>query len=301
MAVLWLLVGLLVSFAIYSYFIEPRQLRLTQRTVSIPRLPPELDGLRIAHFSDLHVKSELHPFQREMAQQVVSRALAMDVDLVCLTGDLAQASRHVPHAARVLQPLAGKPVFVVMGNHDHDKMLESEFMGRPEEGLSAREWCEIVEAAGLRTLQNECAEAVVRGRRVVVMGVGDPSCGWDDLSGAMAGCAGADLHLLLVHSPDLVDDPRTDWADLVLCGHTHGGQLQLPGIGSPWAPVWRDRRRADGMFRIGETVCHVTRGVGAGIRARFLCWPELCVLTLRQGQDDRLRRLPRLTRTMDDE
>jgi len=292
---LWLVDSLLLAFAIYSYFIEPTQLRLTRRTVHVPHLPSELDALRIVHLADLHVKSEQRRFPQEMATRAVAMALELQPDLVCVTGDLGQASRHIGVAVPLLEPLSARPVFVVMGNHDHDKMMEAEFAGPPDGRIGADEWRREVSAAGFTVLVNEGAELPVRGRRLSVLGVGDPSCGWDDLDGALAAPLDGDLRLLLVHSPDLLDDPRTDWADLVLCGHTHGGQLRLPGLGSPWAPVWRDRRRAAGLFAIGETVCHVTRGVGAGIRARFLCWPEVCELTLKRGEPNGLPRLPRYT------
>jgi predicted MPP superfamily phosphohydrolase len=294
-ALLWLLAGLLLAFAIYSYFIEPYRLRLTRRTVHIPHLPAELDGLRLAHLADLHVKSEQKRFPQEMAERAVQMVLGLDADLVCLTGDLGQGSRHIRLVARLLQPLSVKPTFVVMGNHDHDKMMENEFGGPPPARTGMAEWRREVTATGFAVLYNECVALTIHGRHVSIMGVGDPSCGWDDLDRALPVDAppDGDLRLLLVHSPDLLDDPRTDWADLVLCGHTHGGQVRLPGLGSPWAPVWRDRRRAAGLFAIGQTLCHVTRGVGAGIRARFLCWPEVCELTLRRGEPAGLPRLPR--------
>lgn len=294
-ALLWLLDGLLVVFAVYSYFVEPYRLRLTRRTVCLPDLPAELDGLRLAHLADLHVKSERHAFPREMARRAVRMVLELEPDLVCLTGDLGQGSRHIGSAVRLLQPLAAAPAFVVMGNHDHDKMMESEFDGPPDVRISPAQWRQEVTAAGFTVLQNESVAMTVGGRRLRIVGVGDPSCGWDDLGRALPGDdpPDGDLRLLLVHSPDLLDDPRSDWADLVLCGHTHGGQLRLPGLGSPWAPVWRDRRRAAGLFAVGRTICHVTQGVGAGIRARFLCRPEVCELTLRRGEDGSLPHLPR--------
>lgn len=292
-ALLWLANALLVAFALYSYFVEPYQLRLTRRTVHVPDLPAELDGLRLAHLADLHVKSERRHFPQEMATRAVAMALALEPDVICLTGDLAQASRHIGLAARLLQPLAAHPVFAVMGNHDHDKMMESEFSGPPDERVSADEWRRAVTDAGCTVLVNEGAALPLRGRSVTILGAGDPSCGWDDLDATFAAPPAGDVRLLLAHSPDVLDDPRTDWADLVLCGHTHGGQVRFPGLGTPWAPVWRDRRRAAGLFAVGDTQCNVTRGVAAGIRARFLCWPEVCELTLRRGDSNGLPRLPR--------
>lgn len=292
-ALLWLLVLLTIAFIYYSHYIEPRRLRLSRWRISIPRLPAELEGLKIVHLSDLHIRSENKPFPLEVGRRAVQMALAQKPDLVCLTGDLGQASRFMTSAAEVLRPLADTPAWVVMGNHDHDKMLESEFSGPPEERLTTAQWRAVAEQAGLRVLLNQHAQCELRGVPVVVAGTGDASCGWDDLPATLSGEPRAALHLLLSHSPDIMDDPHSDWADLVLCGHTHGGQAKLPGLGTPWAPVWRDRRRSEGLFRVGEALCFVSRGVGAGIRTRFLCPPEVVELTLTAHDGDRVRRLPR--------
>lgn len=291
--VLWLLVVAVAIFIIYSHYVEPRRLGVTRRTVGVQRLPRELEGLKILHLADLHVKSEQQPFTHEITRRAVQLAQTEDADLICLTGDLAQMSPHVPLAAALLKPLTNRPMFAVMGNHDHDKMLESEVLGPPEGRLSTGEWRRTVEAAGIQVLHNQHIELLVRGRKVIIAGAGDPSCGFDDLPRTLAGNPQGDLHLLLVHSPDMMDHPLTDWADLVLCGHTHGGQAKLPGIGTIWAPVWRDRRRAEGLFRVGHTLCCVTRGVAAGIRTRFLCPPELGQLTLTSAAGDPVRELPR--------
>jgi uncharacterized protein len=295
--VLWLLVIAALVFVYYSHFVEPRRLRLSQVRVGVPRLPAELEGLKILHLADFHIKSPNKPFPLELGRRAVELALAQEPDLICLTGDLGQASRFIELVCAVLEPLARYPAFVVMGNHDHDKMLESEFLGPPEQRLPLERWQEIVRRAGLQVLQNEHVVVDLRGRKVVITGAGDASSGWDDLPRALQGNPGepqGDFHLLLSHSPDILDEPQSDWADLVLCGHTHGGQAHLPWLGSPWAPVWRDRRRSEGLIRVGQAQCYVTRGVGAGIRSRFLCPPEVCQLTLTAAEGDPPRQLPRL-------
>jgi uncharacterized protein len=294
--VLWALVIGVAAFFYYSHYVEPRRLTVTRLRVSIPRLPEPLEGLRLVQLSDLHVTHEAAGFGAEMARQAVALATQCEPDFVCLTGDLAQASRAVYVAADILRPLASRPVFVVMGNHDHDKMLKTEVAPSRSQHLPAAEWRAALEAAGATVLQNETARLGVRGRTVVIAGVGDPSCGWDDLPGTLAGSPSGDFHLLLVHSPDMIDDPLTAWADLVLCGHTHGGQIRLPGLGSPWAPVWRDRRRASGLMRFDDTLLYVTTGVAAGFRSRFRCPPEVVEITLTRGAGDAARPMQRTRR-----
>jgi predicted MPP superfamily phosphohydrolase len=292
----WLLVAGIVAFIYYSHWVEPRRLRLSRLKVGVPRLPAELEGLKVLHISDLHVKSAAKQFPQEIAQQAVEMVLSRQPDIVCVTGDLGQASRHIELAADRLRPLAQVPTYAVMGNHDHDKMLESEFAGPPEARIEMPEWRAIVERAGLKVLHNQHQPLEIRGHPVVIAGAGDASCGYDDLPATLSEGPRGALHLLLSHSPDIMDCPESDWADLVLCGHTHGGQAKLPLIGTPWAPVWRDRRRSEGLFRVGEAICFVSRGVCAGIRTRFLCPPEVCEITLTSGAGDRVRQLPRQRR-----
>ncbi|NPV45403.1 MAG: metallophosphoesterase [Armatimonadetes bacterium] len=291
--VLWALVALVAAFFWYSHYVEPRRLGLTRLRVSIPRLPEALEGLTLLHLSDLHVTGDRDDFGGEMARRAVALAEEVPADLICLTGDISQASRAIDVAAEILRPLTSRPVFVVMGNHDHDKMLETELALRRIRRVPADEWCATLEATGARVLRNEHVSIELRGCTVIIAGCGDPSCGWDDLPQTLAGKPRGDFHLLLVHSPDMMDSPDTAWADLVLCGHTHGGQLRLPGIGSPWAPVWRDRHRAYGLLRFGTTLCYVTRGVAAGFRSRFLCPPEVVEIVLTRGPGDPAREMQR--------
>lgn len=292
--ILWLLALAVGAFIIYSHFFEPKCLELTRTRISLPGLPPALQGLTIAHLSDLHIKSPAHNFSYEIAQQAVALTLAEKPDLVCLTGDLGHASRHVARAAEVLAPLAALPTYAVMGNHDHDKVLENDALGPPAVRCTPREWRQSLEAAGLQVLQNEHVVLKLHDSEVLVAGVGDPSCGWDDLPQTLQDVPEGDLRLLLVHSPDLLDEPDADWADLVLCGHTHGGQVNLPGLGCPWAPVWRDRKRAEGLIAVGDTICFISRGIAAGLRTRFRCRPQVALLTLTSGEGDPARRRPRL-------
>lgn len=290
---LWLLVLGVLLFVHYARHVEPRRLNVTHLRLSFPDLPETLEGLKLVQLSDLHVHDSHDSFGAQMARQAVALAAECQPDLVCVTGDLAQSSRAVHVAAEILQPLACHPLFVVMGNHDHDKMLEADLGLLRGERLDAEQWRAVVVGSGAQVLQNEAARLAVHGGMVVVAGVGDPSCGWDDLPRALADDPSGDFHLLLVHSPDMIDDPRTEWADLVLCGHTHGGQIRLPGLGTPWAPVWHDRRRASGLMRFGSTLLYVNRGVAAGVRWRFLCPPEIVSITLTRGEGDAPRLMER--------
>jgi predicted MPP superfamily phosphohydrolase len=291
--VLWGLVAGAFAFYYYAHHVEPWRVGLTRMTLSLPQLPEALEGLQLLHLSDLHVGDEQEGFGAQVARKAVALCADLEPDLVCVTGDIAQTSRAVVIAREILRPLAVRPLLVVMGNHDHDKMLETQGKTRQAGSLSVQEWHECMGAIGALVLHNTHTALSLRGRTLAVAGVGDPSCGFDDLPRALQHAPQGDLNLLLVHSPDMVDDPRTDWADLMLCGHTHGGQLRLPGLGTPWAPVWHDRHRAAGLMQFGRTLLFVTRGVGAGFRSRFLCPPEVVLFTFTRGEGDEPRIMQR--------
>jgi len=169
----------------------------------------------------------------------------------------------------------------VLGNHDWNCTLTTYLFGDEEPNPTVQDWQQAL-------LENNSCLLPLKGHTVAIVGVGDPSCGRDDIETALEGVGPADLKIMLAHSPDALDLPGADWADLLLAGHTHGGQCRLPGLGSPWAPVWRLRQRSSGLMRSGQTLAYVSRGIGAGMEARFLCPPEVCVLTLRQGAADQI-------------
>ena len=293
--ILWAIFALFVAFLVYAHFVEPTRLRVTRREVHLPSLPPELDGVVIAHLSDLHCRPEARPLR--VVQQAIAETLAAQPDLICLSGDICHHSPFLELGCETVAPLAApfpQRVLAVLGNHDHDCTLEADAFGFEGTPRTATELRSALSAVGLTMLHNEACAVSVRGRTVAVLGIGDAGCGRDDLDRALAQAPSADLKLAITHSPDALDLPGIEWADLVLCGHTHGGQFALPGLGTPWAPVWRDRRRSAGLFAVAGVLCHVSRGVGAGTEARFLCPPEVVLLTLRRGEPN-VPHLPRLS------
>jgi uncharacterized protein len=292
---LWAILGLFVAFLVYAHFVEPMRLRVRHQEVRLPRLPAELEGVVVAHLSDLHCRPEARPLR--VVKQAIAEVLAAKPDVICLSGDICHHSPFLELGCEYVAPLAEygpERVLAVLGNHDHDCTLEAEAVGLGGAPRSAKELLAGFSRAGLGMLHNETRALTVRGRTVAVMGLGDVGCGRDDIERALAQAPEADLRITVTHSSDALDLPGIEWADLVLCGHTHGGQFVLPGIGTPWAPVWRDRRRSAGLFTVGGVPCHVSRGVGAGTEARFLCHPEVVLLTLRRGEASGPS-LPRLT------
>ena len=280
--ILWVLVAATAAFWVYASLIEPQRLCIRQIDVPIPNLPEALVGLRIAHLSDLHCAC--HRRDDAVTSRAIAETLQQAPDLVMITGDLSNGFRYANCTAQRLRELSARyGVYAVLGNHDWNCTLNTYLFGSTEPDPTVQDWQQALSNTEIQLLENKNLLLTVNGHTIAIAGVGDPSCGRDDIEAALAGIDSADLKIMLAHSPDAIDLPGADWADLLLAGHTHGGQCRLPGLGSPWAPVWRLRQRSSGLMQCGQTTAHVSRGIGAGLDARFLCPPELCILTLRQG------------------
>ncbi len=279
---LWAIVGIGILLALYGHFIEPRRLRLTCKAITIPNLREELEGLTIVHLSDFHCSP--HSTNLSVAQQAVQLAVECDPDLIVVTGDLAHGSGNLECGLELLRSLHARyGVFVVLGNHDIDWTLDN-LIAHPDVVHHGWErWVQAVEGLDATLLENDHRVVWINGRRVGIVGLGDACSQRQDFNLALNGIGDVDLRLLLNHSPDILDAPQSDWADLTLCGHTHGGQWQLPGLGTLWAPVWRDFRRSAGLLRCGDTQCYVSRGVGSAVQIRINCPPEVVLITLKRG------------------
>jgi len=285
--ILWALVLAAAAFWAYAALIEPQRLCVRQIDVPLPNLPEALVGLRIAHLSDLHCSCLSN--DSTVTSRAIAETLQQAPDLVMITGDLSNGFRYANCIAERLGELsASYGVYAVLGNHDWNCTLSTYLFGSLEPDPTVQDWQQALSTTEIQLLENKNLSLTVRGHTIAIAGVGDPSCGRDNIEATLAGMGPADLKIMLAHSPDAIDLPGADWANLLLAGHTHGGQCRLPGLGSPWAPVWRLRKRSSGLMRSGQMVVHVSRGIGAGLEARFLCPPELCMLTLHQGSADQI-------------
>ena len=282
---LWSLVAVLAALGIWGMLIEPNRLEITQLPVPLPRLALTLDGLLIGHLSDWHLSGSAA--SRLLAERACREVMDRCPHLICLTGDLVKQVEHMAEAVALVRTLeAPLGVFLVLGNHDCDATMEDMLYGHQPDDCAEDEWRQALEGSPAVLLDNEARVVEWQGASVVIAGVGDTTAGRDDLARALASEPVGDLQILLSHSPDILDVPGASWADLVLSGHTHGGQLVLPGYGSAWAPVWRLRHRASGLWRLHGTLAFITRGVGSGLRMRINCCPEVALLQLHRGSPE---------------
>ncbi len=276
----------------YSAGYEVRAFRL--REAEVPCLPTGADPLRVLHLSDIH----LTPSQLRKQEWLGSLA-ALEPDLVVNTGDNLSHAGAVDPVVQALGALLDIPGVYVFGSNDYwGPVLKNplryflpnggkkKFHGPP---LPWRDLRSKLGAGGWLDLTNTTASLEVNGLRIAFAGVDDPHLGYDDLE-AVAGPADAtaDLRLGVSHAPYLrvLDAFTADGYDLILAGHTHGGQLRVPGYGALVTNCDIDPRRSRGLHdhRAGDRRAwlHVSAGLGTSPYApyRFCCFPEATLLTL---------------------
>ncbi len=254
--------------AAYAMLYEPRHPRLERVTLRLPGLPPALDGLRVGQISDMHLGMR---YTAANSRWAVERMAEERPDLLALTGDFVSYAHAIPELPALLAPLAkASPplgIFAVPGNHDY------------WEGVPAIR--RALEPLGVQFLINAHRTVSYGGATLVVAGLDDLWDGEPDMGAALAGAPAGVFSLLLAHCPDSADEAATHGVQLQLSGHTHGGHMRLPGLGSFCLPRYGWRYPV-GHAYVGATQLYVSRGIG-GLPLRLGCPPEATLLTLRRG------------------
>ena len=251
--------------AAYARLIEPASPRCEHVTLHVPTLPPELEGLRIGHLSDLHLGTT---HAADNTHWAIQKLMEVKPDLVVLTGDFVSYTHAIPEITPLLQPLrAPLGMYAVPGNHDY------------LEGMPAV--TSTLARLGIEMLINEHRLLHWRGGSLALLGVDDMWYGKPDLDAALAGVPSSAFPLLLAHAPDFADEAAQRRIPMQLSGHTHGGQLRLPLLGPFCLPLY-GLRYACGLEQVGPVQLYVSRGVG-GVSLRFGCPPEATILTLTQA------------------
>lgn len=281
---IWLLLMCLavvaMAIAVHAVVLEPQDLRITDLTVAVDDLPPALEGYTIAALSDIHhsPRSRRGPIGRAVRAAIDARP-----HLVVLLGDYGVSWKLLPHASHgryragmdalgpILRPLAEAPdgIVAVLGNHDH-------YGHAPDE---VRAWLESLGA----TVLHNASTTVRRGDALLAIGgVPDPTVARIDSDGWCRDVPAGAPCIVLAHHPDAVMQLGGGCrVDLVLSGHTHGGQVTFPLVG---APVRHSRvcgrHTASGWVPNGRARLFVTRGVGTIVPVRLLAPPEVVVVRL---------------------
>jgi uncharacterized protein len=244
---------------------EPYLLTIEHHSIYLPRLPQAFEGFRIVHLSDIHHSPFTSSAQIERAVETANR---LKPDLIALTGDYISHDRQyaAPCAEMLGRLNARYGVFAVLGNHDH--------------WTDAALITDLFRAEGITVLVNQGMRFELGDDAFWLAGVDDTMVGLEDLSLALAGARETEMKLLLAHNPIILRRAARAHVDLVLSGHTHGGQVTLrPERG---ASGKTRRRLLRGLGHQGETQIYVTRGLGTVVLPiRYGCPPEVSLLELR--------------------
>lgn len=262
----------------------------TLRRFDVPVLAPDAEPLRILHLSDLHMM----PGQRRKQAWVAALA-GTDPDLVLVTGDNLASPDAVPGALNALQPLLAFPGAFVFGSNDYTgpvwrnpfRYFRSDRDYVHGADLPFDELRQVLVGAGWVDLNNARTSMKAGGRMIELVGVDDPHIEQDDYP-SVAGPvpAGADVSIALTHTPEsrVLAAMAADGFDLMLAGHTHGGQVCVPLVGALVTNCDLPRSMAKGLHRWpgSTTWLHVSAGLGTHPTApvRFACRPEASLLTL---------------------
>ena len=261
--------------AAWGWF-EAGWLRRRVLEVEVAGIPPELDGLRIAHLSDLHLGVPSRG--RRAVEDAVAWVVERRPDLVCVTGDLVSRRAGMPLLERLLGALA--PCFVVLGNHDFADSRDP-FSQRVDPAA-------IGALAGVTLLGDASVEVEVRGRRVQVVGVDPQTYAARGARPESLADESASLRVLLCHFPGIAPQVH-DSFHLVLAGHYHAGQIVVPFPGGKLRLAHLRVRDVDGVYRYGSAVLHVSPGLGTTfVPFRFFARPEVIELVVRSAGNGRV-------------
>ena len=258
-------------------YLESYRLQLKKIEIPLRRLPHEFDGFTIAQLSDFHYEERFSAIPIRRSVDLVN---SLHPDLIVLTGDFVTvplvfrhhasrlAAKTAVPCARVLQPLhAPSGTFAVLGNHDAyaDPVLVTH----------------ALQAHGISVLKNACVPIDREGKRFWLAGIDDALEAQPDLGAAIEKIPPGETIILLAHEPDFADEAALTSVDLQLSGHSHGGQIWIPGVGAPWLPPLA-RKYPRGLYKVGNMTLYTNIGIGT-IRApiRINCVPEVTLITLR--------------------
>lgn len=302
------------GIGIWPRYIEPRLLTTTRLSLPIPHLPSELIGLKILQFSDLHWSAQ---FSSMLLKQLKQKIQAYKPDMIFFTGDFLCRS-CLEERDQLLQLFnslkATMGCFAVLGNHDYAQFVTVSAQGdydvdqtssksniskgfkrlfhpvtltkqvttkAQQVGLHA-ELIELLAETPVQLLHNQTKLVSCKGTWLNVCGLGEYTLGRFDPQTAFQDYNIRYPGIVLSHNPDTIEPLRQYPGDIILAGHTHGGQVNLPGIWKRFTCIEHLEYKS-GLKEVGKKWAYINRGISSVMKFRWFSLPELTLITLQKG------------------
>lgn len=295
---------------IWPRFIEPNLIRMTRLSLPIKNLPDELKGLKILQFSDLHLSAKTPPQFLSRLTQKIKKA---EADIVVFTGDfICYSQLDSPAILKKFLNSISAPYgcFAILGNHDYATPVsindEGCYDAATEEGSliskgfkrlfgttqvsgkiteralkipEHQELLALLKETPFELLNNRTTLLSIKGKKLNISGLGEHMLGRSDLSLAFREYDRTFPGIILSHNPDTLPSLLEVPGEIILCGHTHGGQVNLPWMWKKFLLMQHTRFKR-GLFKLGDKWAYVNRGVGSVMPFRWFSVPELLILTI---------------------
>ncbi len=262
-----IIIIIIVLILIDALLIEPNVIVTKELEIESDKISNAFEGIKIIHISDLHIKRS---GLRE--NWLISTIRSREPDILIISGDFFERNEDIEDVKLFIENLKREvnvSIIATLGNWDY-------WSGNPE-GLT-----KILEENGIQLLKNQNIEYGRGGDFINIIGADDPYTGQDDIEKATLWLNREKFTILIAHAPDIINHLENEKFDLILTGHTHGGQVYLPFIGAPWTPT--ETQYIRGMYETKNGKLYVNRGIGTStFPVRFMSLPEVTIITLKKS------------------
>ena len=262
---------IIVLLLLYSLLVEPYQIIIKNISVNINNKNDGLDKIKIIHITDLHVK-KFGCLERKLIDKINQ----LMPDILFVTGDFIKNNNGIGACAEIFKRI--KPrygIYGVLGNNDYKKFFVLQ--------VDTDKLKKSLSDVGVKLLFNESYTVNIDGVHINILGIEDSMYGKPDISNIINKDTNGYTNILLSHSPSVIKYLNGYKPDLILAGHTHGGQVRFPFIEYLWTPLPLNspRKYSRGLFEVNKTKMYVNQGIGTNLfPMRFLCPPEISIIKL---------------------
>jgi len=260
-----ILLLIIFIFLIYIQIKHSKDFEISRDELYFEHLPPSLDGLKIAHLSDLHITG--YGKKEDKIKKILKEEKP---DIIFITGDFVSDKHGVKPCLKTMEGIeAPMGIWAVWGNNDNE--------------LTDNELKEGLEKYGIKILNNRSEKITLKNDHLWIIGVDDPHEEKDDLEKALEGVDKENFKILLAHSPQIIIKAEKEDIDMIFAGHTHGGQVRFPFFGTLYSHTRVALKYSIGKCRLNKTQMFVSRGMGMSlIPIRFLCPAEMSFFTMKK-------------------